>query len=114
MYVNPWIRKHSTIRQVIDKLLSINTNKTKKFDAMLNKKKHTGSSRNTAAATTTTTTDKRRKWFLMAKECSPIFSAFIESTMLSGALSTELNQDHSSIIATSTKFIVTANILNTI
>lgn len=39
MYPNPWIRKHSTIRQVIDKLLSINTNNTKKFDAMLKKKK---------------------------------------------------------------------------
>lgn len=60
MYVNPWIRKHSTIRQVIDKLLSINTNKTKKFDAMLNKKKHSGSNR-TAAATAAARADKRRK-----------------------------------------------------
>jgi len=56
MYPNPWIRKHSTIRQVIDKLLSINTNNTKKFDAMLKKKKH-GSNGTTPPATT----DKRRK-----------------------------------------------------
>jgi hypothetical protein len=58
MYPNPWIRKHSTIRQVIDKLLSINSNKTRKFDAMLNKKKHAGSNRTT---TTAAVTDKRRK-----------------------------------------------------
>jgi hypothetical protein len=54
MYPNPWIRKHSTIRQVIDKLLSLNTNKTKKFDAMLNKKKQSGGNRTAAV-------DKRKR-----------------------------------------------------
>lgn len=59
MYPNPWIRKHSTIRQVIDKLLSINTNNTKKFDAMLNKKKH--GSNNNSNRTAETATEKKRK-----------------------------------------------------
>lgn len=58
MYPNPWIRKHSTIRQVIDKLLSINTNNTKKFDAMLNKKKNGGGG---GHKTTAEAADKRRK-----------------------------------------------------
>ncbi|VVC41152.1 Hypothetical protein CINCED_3A013791 [Cinara cedri] len=58
MYPNPWIRKHSTLRQVIDKLLSINSNNTKKFDAMLNGgKKKPGGGRRTAA----TTAEKRKR-----------------------------------------------------
>lgn len=57
MYPNPWIRKHSTLRQVIDKLLSINSNNTKKFDAMLNKKKNDG----TAAAAAGPVNSKSRK-----------------------------------------------------
>lgn len=64
MYPNPWIRKHSTIRQVIDKLLSLNTNKTKKFDAMINKKKHGGNRTQQVhhhSTATATATDKARK-----------------------------------------------------
>lgn len=59
MYPNPWIRKHSTLRQVIDKLLSINSNNTKKFDAMLNKKKNDGMP---AAAGPANNGKSRKRW----------------------------------------------------